>query len=189
VRAVLPFLLVLVAASAARADHPPDPYADEYRLPVARELGSTAGQFRIVPSLALGVDPRDGGLDYGLAGTLELMTFAYLGVRGTLAMAILRPEGAPFVFSAKAGPSLQLLPYRRVGLTLFFEGGIAAVDSRTKHSFATPIVSPGGTLELWFASSAFVRAQAHLDWAAFEAKGAPETYLRVVGLLGLGLAL
>jgi hypothetical protein len=117
------------------------------------------------------------------------MTYAYLGVRGSLQANIARPSGEPFVLAAKMGPSLHLFPYRPFDLSLFFEAGVAGVDPFADHGTAMPVVSPGGTLEAWLAPSVFLRAEGHIDWGIYEAAGAPRSYLRFVGVGGLGFAL
>jgi len=190
-------LLLVAAAGSARADaasdlrpaasHPPDPFANEYVVPEARETGTTAGQFRMVASGLVGIGRA--GWELGLAGTLELMTYAYLGVRGSLQANILRPSGEPFVFAAKTGPSLHLFPYRPVDVSLFFEAGVAAVDPFADHAAAMPVVSPGGTVEIWLGQALFLRAEGHIDWGIYASADAPRGYLRFVGLGGLGLAL
>jgi hypothetical protein len=180
-------LCVLLAARPARADHPADPFAAEYRVPGAREVGTTAGQFRIVGSGLLGVGR--GGTELGLHGTLELMTFAYLGVRGSLQSSVLAADRAPFVLAARVGPSLHLLPYRRVDLSLFCEGGAALVEPGTKRQTGMPVIAPGLTLEIWLASWALIRLEGRIDWGVYEAHEQARGYLRYVGLSGLGFAL
>ena len=138
-------LAVLACASPARADHPPDPFAREYEVPAARDVGAAAGQFRAIGSGLLAYGRP--GPSLGLHGTLELMTFAYLGVRASLESTLLRPDGDPMLLAGKVGPSLHLLPYRRFDVSLFFEGGVAGVDL-TGSATAMPILSPGGTLEI-----------------------------------------
>jgi hypothetical protein len=179
--------LVSLTAGAARADHPPDPFAGEYRLPRAREVGTTAGQFRMIGSgvLALGGSAPE----LGLHGTLELMTFAYLGVRGSLQTTVLHADDEPLVAAARVGPSLHLLPYRRVDVSLFFEGGAALVKPRSTHLTAMPVLAPGLTLEVWLASWALIRLEGHLEWGLYEAPPEASRYLRYVGLMGLGFAL
>jgi hypothetical protein len=182
-------LLLIVCslcASLALAEHPPDPFAGEYRLPQKRELGTAAGQFRILGSGTLGLGGK--GPEVGLTGTLELMTFAYLGLRGTLAAPVYRPEHVPFVGAARVGPSLHLLPYRRVDLSVFCEGGAATVAPFTSKHTAMPMLSPGGTIEVWLDTWLLLRAEGRIDWGVYDA-GRARTYLRFVGALGLGLAL
>ena len=183
---VLVGLAVLAAPSPARADHPPDPFAREYEVPAARDVGAAAGQLRAIGSGLVAYGRP--GPSLGLHGTLELMTFAYLGVRASLESTLLRPDGDPMLVAGKIGPSLHLLPYRRFDVSLFFEGGVAGVDL-TGSATAMPILSPGGTLELWVSPWAFLRGEAHLDWGIYGAAGEPHGYLRLVGVGGLGVAI
>jgi hypothetical protein len=179
-------LLLLVFPAVARAEHPPDPFAAQYKVPEDHDVGTAAGQFRAIGSglVALG----RAGPELGLHGTLELMTFAYLGVRGSLETTLLRPSGEPMLLAGKLGPSLHFLPYRPVDFSLFFEAGVAGVDL-TGQPTAMPIVSPGATIEIWLASWAFLRAEGHLDWGIYESSDAPRAYLRLMGAGGLGIAM
>jgi hypothetical protein len=179
-------LCVLFAASAVRAQHAPDPFEGEYRLPAEREVGTTAGQFRIVGAGLLGLGR--GARDLGLTGTLELMTFAYLGVRGTLRSSVVT-DGAPFVLAARVGPSLHLLPYRRVDVSLFFEGGAALVEPGTRRKTGMPVIAPGLSLEVWLSSWALLRLEGSIDWGIYVEQDAPRGYLRYLGSLGAGVAL
>jgi hypothetical protein len=170
----------------ARAAHPPDPFASEYVVPADRDVGTTAGQFRMIGSGLVGIGADSPQL--GLQGTLELMTLAYLGVRSTLEWTALRPSGEPMLLAGKVGPSLHLLPYRPVDVSLFFEGGIAGIDL-TGQATAMPIISPGMTFQVWLASWAFLQAEGHLDWGIFATDSVARGYLRAMGLGGLGIAI
>lgn len=173
--------------SSASVDHPADPFAGTYELPRERELGATAGQFRMTGAglLALGGEVPE----FGVHGSLELLTFAYLGVRGSLQTTFTSADSEPLVFMAKTGPSLHLLPYRRFDLSLFFEGGVAVVEPTKKNSTPMAVMGPGGTLEIWLDHWLFARGEGHMDWGLYEQRGASYRYLRFVGLLGLGIAL
>jgi hypothetical protein len=166
---------------------PVDPFAGEYRLPRERELGTAAGQFRIIGSLMLvsgGNEPR-----FGLHGTLELMTFAYLGVRGSLESTLTGDSADALLFAAKAGPSLHVLPYRPIDLSLFFEAGIAVVEPTSKHSTPMPVLGPGGTFEVWLSHGVFLRCQVHMDWGIYQQGEQGRRYKTWASLLGLGIAL
>jgi hypothetical protein len=175
------------AEPSADAFYPADPFAGDYELPVAREVGTTAGQFRIIGSGLMNLGGESPAL--GLHGTLELMTFAYLGVRGSLQTTLFGPNAEPLVFAAKAGASLHLLPYHLVDLSVFFEGGVGVVDPTKSNSTPMPLVSPGGTFEVWLSDWAFVHSEGHVDWGLYERASAAHKYLRFGGLLGLGVAL
>lgn len=178
--------LVLACAPAARAAHPPDPFADQYVVRADRDVGTTAGQLHAVggPAVAIG----RAGAELGAQGTLELMTLAYLGLRSTLGWTALRPAGEPMVLAGTIGPSLHVLPYRAFDASLFFEGGFAGVDL-TGTATAMPIVSPGLALDAWLVSWAFLRAEGRLDWGIYGANDAARGYLRFVASAGLGLAI
>jgi hypothetical protein len=169
------------------ASHPPDPFAEEYVVPKQEDVGTTAGQFRAMGSGTIGLGPS--GPAVGAQGTLELMTFAYLGVRGTLAGDAFHREGDPGVWLAKTGPSLHLLPYRRFDIGAFFEAGIGVLDPVDDHRTAMPVLSPGGTIDLWIASSWFLHTEGHIDWGIYELGQGPRAHLRFVGCAGLGFAL
>jgi len=180
------FLALSVFAGPARAEHPPDPFAAEYAIPRDRDVGAAAGQLRAVGAGLVAIGRS--GPELGLQGTLELMTFAYLGVRSSLESTLLRPGGGPMLLAGKVGPSLHVVPYRRVDLSFFFEAGLAAIDL-TGQPTAMPIVSPGGTLELWVASWAFLRAEGHVDWGVYGQSSEAHGYLRLVGTGGVGIAM
>ncbi len=167
--------------------HPADPFAGEYVMPKKRQIGTTSGQFRMVGSGMFTLGGKGPG--FGLHGNLELMTFPYLGVRGSLQTTVVSANREPLVFAAKAGPSFHLLPYRRVDLSLFFEGGVAVVQPTKPESTPMPIFSPGGTLELWLSHYAFLRLEGRLDWGIYERGDAARIYRRFGGLFGLGIAI
>jgi hypothetical protein len=182
-----------LAPAVARAEHPPDPFASQYVVPPDRDFGTAAGQLRAIGSGLVAFGPA--GPEVGLQGTLELMTLAYVGVRSTLEWTALRPSGQPMVLAGKIGPSLHLVPYRVVDVSLFFEGGVAGIDltSEAGPTTAAPILSPGATLQVWLASWAFLQAEGHVDWAVYTqpqpASDAARGYLRFVTTGGLGLAI
>jgi hypothetical protein len=167
--------------------HPPDPFAGEYALPRKRQLGTTAGQFHMVGSGMITLGGK--GPEAGVHGGLELMTFPYLGVRGSLQTTFAGPSSEPLVFAAKAGPSFHLLPYRRVDLSLFFEGGVAVVEPTKPKSTPMPMFSPGGTFDLWLSHYAFLRIEGRFDWGIYNQAGQAQHYKRFAGLFGLGIAI
>jgi hypothetical protein len=85
------------ATSDDDAAHPPDPFVGSYALPRERELGTTAGQFRAIGSAMLVFGGS--GIEPGVHGTLELMTFPYLSVRGSLQMTVAAPDSNPCLYS------------------------------------------------------------------------------------------
>ncbi len=171
----------------ANVSYPEDPFADSYRMPRKRELGTVAGQFRMIGTAL--VNPRGADSELGLHGTLELMTFAYLGVRGSLQTTLFKPHDVPLVFAAKAGAALHVLPYRRVDLSFYFEGGVGVVAPTKPNSAPMPLCSPGLTFDIWLSHWAFLHTDVHLDWGIYERANAAHNYVRVGTLLGLGIAL
>ncbi len=173
----------IVTASANPAPaHPPDPFSAEYVVPTERELGSTAAQLRFVGGGAVSV--AGDGMTAGLQGTIEVMTVARIGVRGSLQADVVSADEAPWTFAARVGPSLHLLPYRRVDLSLFVEGGAALVSPPGMELTLVPTLSPGIELDVWVSPWWFLSWQGQLDWHA-----RPETSLRATGIASLGLAL
>jgi hypothetical protein len=172
---------------AALPAHPPDPYAAEYVVaPSDDDVGTAAGQARAFAGGLLGIG-RDGP-ELGAQGTLELMASAYLGVRASLAWTALRPGGEPMLLAASIGPSLHLVPYRRVDVSLFFEGGFAGVDL-TGRPTAMPIVSPGLAVEVWLTGWAFLRGEGRIDWGIYGTSDAAHGYLRLFAVAGPGIAI
>jgi hypothetical protein len=185
-------LWVLALSSVARAEGdeeatvPADPFAGSYELPRERELGATAGQFRAIGSVLLAAGGK--ALERGVHGTLELMTFPYLSVRGSLQLAFASEEPTP-VFMAKTGPSLHVLPYRRVDLSLFFEGGVAVMNTTKRDHAPMVVAAPGATFEVWLSHWAFLRVEGHGDCGFYAQAGQAMKYFRYSTLLGVGLAI
>lgn len=187
---IFPFqlLVLLLRCPIARAQQDSDPFAASYELPRERELGTTAGQFRTIGS-ALLVFSR-AGVSPGLHGTLELLTFPYLSFRGSLQTTVAAPGSEPLpVFAAKTGPSLHVLPYRRVDLSFFFEGGVAVVNATKGDRAPMAVASPGATFELWLSYWAFLRLEAHVDCGFYAQDAAARKYVRVGTAFGVGLAI
>jgi hypothetical protein len=185
--ALLPLALsaeITSAAPPAGTPYPADPFAAEYRIPARRDVGAAAGQFRVMGSglLALGRD----GLDAGGTGTLELMTFAYVGVRAS-SEALFLGAGNPSLWAARVGPSLHLLPYSRVDLSGYLEAGVAGLGLFGSNATAAPMLSPGGCIDVWLDSLFFLHLDGHLDWAVYSLADQAHAYLRLVGGAGLGL--
>lgn len=173
---------------AAEGSHPEDPFAGHYQLPDEQETGATAGQFRMIGSLMLVAGEK--GIEPGLHGTLELLTYAYLSVRGSLQTTIAAPSGEPLpVFMAKVGPSLHILPYRRVDLSLFFEGGVAVIGATKADGAPMAVASPGASFELWLTHWAFMRLEGHVDCGSYAQDGLANKYVRFGALTGIGIAL
>ncbi len=68
------------------------------------------------------------------------------------------------MFAAKAGPSLHILPYRVVDLSLFFEAGIAVVAPTSRHSAAMPVLGTGKAERIRAAAAADALSLSREDW-------------------------
>ncbi len=139
---------------------PPDPFADEYLAPQAKEVGAAPGQFRLMAG---------GGLvhlvpDLAIFGALEWMASPWLGIRGTGMIQLTRFGDAPQEISGRLGPWLHFLPYHRVDLGLFFEGGWAVLDVLLKGRNAAPVVAGGAFLDVHVTSYVFIHSQLEVDW-------------------------
>lgn len=176
--------LLLTASRDARAEE--DPFAAEYRPPHAVTVGTAAGQFRI-----FGQSGGFIGHDLGWSGQgiLELMTLAWIGVRGSSTLTI--PFGNdPQLWAFRLGPSLHILPYRRVDLSIFSEGGFSLVDVTQKHaSTIMPVIAGGGSFDVFLSSFVMIRFEGLLQIGIADRKGRAEDIVNPIGLLGLGLAL
>jgi hypothetical protein len=170
-------LLLAVALLAT----PPDPFADEYLPPTPKEVGAAPGQFRLFAG---------GGLvhlvpDLALFGALEWMASGWLGVRGTGMVQLTRFGDAPQVVSGRLGPWLHVLPYHRVDLGIFFEGGWALLDVLQSTRSAAPVIAGGGFLDVHVNSYVFIHSQLELDWLVRPGAG---HLFSPAGWLGAGLS-
>jgi hypothetical protein len=154
-------------------------------VPEARDVGTTAGQVRLIASPVLGVASE--GTNLGGRLTIELMTIAAIGIRSSVQADLLHSASDPGLFAARIGPSLHLLPYRRFDLSLFVEGGGAIVDPPAGGAYLVPTLSPGIDVDVWLTSSWFVSAESHADWLSLAGPGNGHAYLRVSATAGLGV--
>lgn len=174
--------MTLAAGSAAAA--PPDPFAGEYRPPVADEVGTAAGQVRVIG--AAGVRATGGAQLLGQT-TLEIMTLAIAGVR--LSSPLSSGSDDPSLVAWKLGPSLHLLPYRRIDVSLFMEAGAALLSPFSGDRQWTPVVSGGLGFDLSLSTYWFVHAEASLDWLRADVGGASDAVWAPGALLGIGFGL
>lgn len=184
--ALLALVLVVPRAAPVAAPYPADPFADEYASPEAeKEVGTAAGQLRC-SSAAGAAGPI---ADPTLLGTIEIMPHAHLGVRASSALQLSGRSGDPAPWAFRVGPSLHLLPYRRVDLAVFFEGGPAIADLFVSAPKVSPMVVFGAELSLALSPLFFVKLQGELGWATFDDEGSARRYLRPALFLGLGVSL
>jgi hypothetical protein len=166
--------------------YPEDPFAKEYRPPVPKEVGTAAGQVRIIGSAGLAYAT---GSELALQGTLEAMTFSVLGVRVSTAATATRRSSDPRVWSFLVGPSLHVLPYRRIDIALFVEGGVALVDPFADGSTQMPLVRSGVALQIFLSGIWFLQLETAVAWGVFDRGGAPAHYTGGSFLFGVGIAL
>jgi hypothetical protein len=162
----------------------------EYAVPHAAEVGTAANQFQIVGLVGGSLGAFDAGNDVLATGqgTLEYVAIPWIGVRASSDLAI-PVWGGVQPWSFRLGPSLHLLPYRRVDVGLFFEGGFATVDLFTSRRTAMPIAVGGGVIDIALSASWMVRLEGHLTLGIANTEGAATTYGYATGLVGLGYVL
>ncbi len=179
------FFLFPVVAHAA-----PDPLAREYDPPRVREVGATAGQVRVVATVGAGIQ---NGLHLAGLGTLEFMTIPWVGLRMSSLLTIPLNTGSSgtgaqlWVF--RMGPSLHLLPHKRVDLSLLFDGGVALVDIGKDTRTVMPAISPGAAFDVWLSSAFFLRFEGTIDIGIADRANAARVYVTPLGFFGLGIGL
>ena len=171
------------SAQAGRAERegpplplPPNyPFPDEYEIPREKELGTTAGQWRI---RALFGGAYGGSMKPNVSPALamnvvtEWMLTSMIGLRWTGAATI--PLGdAPQVFAGRLGPSLHLLPYRRVDVGAFFDGGLATLDLFRANRTLLPVLGAGGTLDISLTGTLAMHVEASLQGGIADIPSAP----------------
>ncbi len=138
-----------------------DPFAEEFAPPVAAQLGTAAGQVRLIAG---------GGLihawppDLALFGTVEWMARAFIGLRASGQVAVSRFGGGPHLLSGRLGPSLHFAPYHRVDFSLFFEGGIAGWELGERQRSALPIAVGGGAFDIALNPYLALHLEGALTW-------------------------
>jgi hypothetical protein len=142
-------LLVILAASwlaPSVASAGADPLGDPYVVPSERQRGTAYGQI----DLWSGVGGRSqDGRSGEWQSTIELMTFAWIGVRTSSAVTLDRGSAPTRRWLiASVGPSVHLFPYRRFDVALYVEGGVVRVRDREAHY--APALTPGVSVEWWW---------------------------------------
>jgi hypothetical protein len=161
------------------------PYAEEYAPPRDPEVGTAAGQLRILG--AAGGAYGD-GVSVAAQGTIELMTTAWLGVRSSSLITV--PLGNdPQLWSFRLGPSLHLFPYHRVDVGAFFDGGLALVNLTRSDHTAMPVIAAGGTIDVALSSFIVIHLEGLVQGGIASRAGIAQTYVNAVGLGGLGFTL
>jgi hypothetical protein len=176
---------IVMLARTARADHPPDPFAAEYAIPAARDVGAVAGQVQLYGA-AFFEPARQPEL--GVAGIVEQLTMPHLGVRSAMEVVARPSPGESSMTAFEGGAALHLLPYHRVDLSLYSEGGVAVFAPLGGHH-ARPIFTPGAACDVWLSSYWFARLDVHVDWSSYHAPTGDADYVHVVTSLGLGIGL
>jgi hypothetical protein len=190
--AALPLSLLLSSASSRPASAEPpgeDPFREEYRPPVAEEVGVGAGQLRVLGLLggSVGLAGASGGA-LAARGAVELMTVAWVGLRGSGAIALPLGDGAAQTLSVRGGAVLHLLPYRSFDLALVLEAGVTALDLFRADRTVMPELLPGLALNLHLSPNVFLALESQLGWGVFARGGAGTSRLAFDNALGLGVA-
>jgi hypothetical protein len=183
-QALLAFVAALAFTVDAQAEE--DPFAAEYAPPRPVTIGTSAGQFRI-----FGGGGGFIGHGIGLAGqgTLELMTLPWIGVRSS-SMLTIPFDHDPQLWAFRLGPSLHVLPYHRVDLSIFSEGGFSLVDiTRSGKRTIMPVIAGGGSFDIFATTFLVIRMEGLLQIGIADRHGKAEEVINPVGLVGLGLAL
>lgn len=164
----MPAALQLALIIFAAAPYPEDPFADEYVVPRVSEVGVGEAQVR---TMLLGGVFADGG-GFLARGSAEYTASSYFSVRASLEV---QRATSPF-HSARAGAGLHLLPYRRVDVGAWFEGGPAYVSGQVM-----PMLAGGLSLDIGLSTLFFLHFDAQLGWA--------NATFRPAALAGIGLTL
>jgi len=162
--------------------HPPDPFASEY-LPLPPTGGVAPGQVRAVGMVGAGYY-RD--VHLAAQGTLEVVGLSNLGVRGTLAANLPLGLTDAQLASARVGPALHLLPYRKLDVGAYLEAGGAAVDVLRERRTAMFVTTPGVTVDLALGAYWTLHLEAAVTLGTADRSGAAELVVVPVGLLGFG---
>lgn len=146
-------LLLAIAPAASPAD--PYPLEAEYEVPVAKEVGTTAGQLRARGlaggGLIASIRERNTA-SIALEGVIEKMFVPWMGLRASGFISV--PfDGQLQLMSARLGPSAHFLPYRSVDVGLFFDGGLATLDLFREERTAMAVLGSGSTLDVYVTSS------------------------------------
>lgn len=184
--AVALIVSVIALPNVARAEKPEDPFAEDRRPPEPEEVGTVAGQLRMLGLVGVG---GRGGLSVILAGTLEQMTFPHMGVRFSGPSTIYREEGAPRTLGFKTGPSFHFIPYSPIDVGFFVEGGLAVVEPFTKEVAVAPDLTGGVTFDIHFHSFFFFRLEGQANWNRLNGTAGSTDLVRFYGFLGFGQAL
>ena len=170
--------------STASQAYPADPFADDYHVPVAKEVGTAAGQLRFLGAVGFG-----GKDTVFLQSSYEHMTFSYLGLRVSGHLAARHPRGEPGFWSFKTGPTVHFLPYRRFDISVFIVGGVSRVSIDDDSKTWMPEISPGLTLDLHLHSYWMVRLEGQYVWGIYRDDGMSASRNQWVGFLGAGFLL
>ncbi|MCA9524451.1 MAG: hypothetical protein KC609_25970 [Myxococcales bacterium] len=182
---LLATLLVSHALWAATPRYPEDPFSGEYRPPKARELGTTAGQVRLACNLGAQVNKSPQLL---VQCGAEVMTWAFLGIRATTLFTAKRfGHSSPHAFALRVGPSIHVIPFSRVDLAAFFEGGAQAIEPFGKTWMA--VIAGGLTFTISLSSYWFVQLEGQVSWGVYKKQGQGQHLVGVNLFAGAGVQL
>ena len=167
---------------------PAYPFPEEYVVPQADEVGTTAGQFRaralMGGTLAAELGQRN-GIGLGMQTVVEGMLTSVVGLRGT-GFASIPFDSSPQILAARLGPSVHFLPYRRLDVGIFSDAGLATLDLFRANRTLYPVLGAGMTMD--YALSSFFAL--HLEFsgqAGIADQGAARVIVLGSGLVGLGV--
>lgn len=188
-------LLGLLAIPARSEALPPYPLEHEYTQPKVRELGTIPGQIRgrLFTGVALGDSRSDARVATSLAAqwVFEVMGNAFVGVRttgfGSLGVPI--AGEAPQWLSLRVGPSFHFLPFRRVDLGTYLDGGFAVLDLVQRERTWAPALGAGGTLDISLTSYLALHMETGVQGGVFPTDASAHTHWLLSGLFGFGITL
>ena len=174
----------------AQADEPTPtyPFPEEYVVPKANEVGTTAGQLRIRGLLGGTYGSVLGsrqGAAFAMQSVIEGMLTSAVGLRAT-SYASIPFDTAPQILAGRFGPSLHFLPYRRLDVGMFFDAGLATLDLFRANRTLLPML--GGGLTLDYSLSSFFALHGELSGQGGIAdEGAARVVLLGSALGGIGV--
>lgn len=192
-RSLAAALVVLLLPAAALAGEPaepfpPYPFPEEYVVPQATEVGTTAGQIRARGFLGgtYGAElAQRHGPGLALQSVFEGMLTSVIGLRGT-GFANIPFDASPQIFAARFGPSVHFLPYRRLDVGLFSDAGLATLDLFRANRTLFPLLGGGATLD--YSLTSFLAMHLELSGQGGIAdQGAARVILLGNALFGIGV--
>ena len=180
-------------AESSPATYPADPFAWNYEPISATEIGTAPGQVQMTALAALvsGKNSEDNFYFAGKLGT-EYILNEYGGVRFTIFQDLFETDGHTLEHkftSLRVGPAFHLLPYRKVDVGTYIEGGLLIVDAVDGETGSkAPEAVLGGFISFHVNTAFFVRAELERAWSNAEVDNVLSAQHRSAALLGFGFA-